>query len=156
MASFQVSGVMLLFRREGHDKKCTVAPITPVNESTFQQKSNCSIGFWLYMDLPTSCSSGNIIIHFFVCLIFRCIKDRYSFVDQNKWYKGRLESGFPTVLFVEDTIIFQLDVLSMQPMVGWWIKLVFFYASQQILKWYHLVHKRVSYNGLQQGQPPTN
>lgn len=56
MASFQVSGVMLLFRREGHDKKCTVAPITPVNESTFQlqnyKKATVRLDFdytWTYL-----------------------------------------------------------------------------------------------------------
>ena len=156
MASFQV----LCSFKAGRSWQHT-APVTPVNESTFSpaklQKSNCLFGFWLYMDLPTSCSCGNLIIQFCcVCFIFRCIKDRYSFVEQNKWFKGPLESALPTVLFVEDTIIFQLDVLSMQPMVGWWIKLVFYYASQQILQQYHLVHKRVSYNGLQQVQPPTN
>ena len=46
-----------------------------------------------------------------------------SKIDTVLWSKindiRAFESGFPTVLFVEDTIIVQLDVLSILPIVDW-------------------------------------
>ena len=55
--------------QEGRSWKYDITPITPVNESLFSCKTTkkyCLIGFWLYMDLPTSVLVGISQIRFCV------------------------------------------------------------------------------------------